>query len=205
MLLLRILSDSICIKGPKVKLVKIHTNFTKKDYRCEPWNVNLNISLRYSTRMYIAILIYKISLVMLTFYISQSWSNISKFNDTVCHGDGVSASIASSALNMASTYFGRTLGWLGRKLTQWRIKKLKAQIVQQEYLHWKTLRKRSCTNQKMSEKQHLIDEIFFHISFTIIRIFVGFIFSRNYKVTVKYSSFCRTQVFLQIWTTSTLY
>lgn len=122
---------------------------------CEPWNVKLSIKLRYrySTTLNIAILmINKISLVMLTFYISQSWSNISKLNDTVCHGDGVSASIASSALNMASTYFGRTLGWLGRKLTQWRIKKLKAQIVQQEYLHWKTLRNRSCTNQKMSQK-----------------------------------------------------
>ena len=60
----------------------------------------------------------QICLVMLTFYISHSWSNISKLNDTVCHGDGVSAPIASSALNMASTYFGRTLGRLGRKLTQ---------------------------------------------------------------------------------------
>ena len=122
---------------------------------CELWNVKISIKLRYrySTTLNIAILmINKISLVMLTFYISQSWSNISKLNDTVCHGDGVSASIASSALNMASTYFGRTLGWLGRKLTQWRIKKLKAQIVQQEYLHWKTLRNRSCTNQKMSQE-----------------------------------------------------
>ena len=107
---------------------------------CEPWNVKLSIKLRYrySTTLNIAILmINKISLVMLTFYISQSWSNISKLNDTVCHGDGVSASIASSALNMASTYFGRTLGRLGRKLTQWRIKKSRPKLSTNIYVEKK--------------------------------------------------------------------
>ena len=144
---------------------------------CEPWNVKLSIKLRcrYSTTLNIAILmINKISLVMLTFYISQSWSNISKLNDTVCHGDGVSASIASSALNMASTYFGRTLGWLGRKLTQWRIKNSRPKLSNKNIYIEKPYAIGHALIKKCHKKQYFMDGIFFHNFLSLYKNFCRF-------------------------------
>ena len=40
--------------------------------------------------------------------------------------------------------------------------------------------------------------LFMKLSSIIKRVFAGFVFSCNYKVTVKYSRFCKKELFLQI-------